>query len=347
MPAAAAGLDEENDEPKEPSSEAAAQEQAEPAGKFSGLMFGDFYFMAANHDSSLEDLNGFWMRRIYFTYDHKLGGGWDTRFRLEANSPGDFRTSSKMEPAVKDAYARWRGDGKSIYIGISGTPTWGVVEGFWGYRPVEKTPLDLQKFGSSRDFGIAVKGDIGAGKRVHYHVMLGNASSNKAEVNTGKAVYGSLKLDLSDDLFIEAYLDYTDQGGGTDRVTVQGFAGYERGDTRAGLQYAHQSINRDSSEDLSLDIASVFLVQRLSNKLALLLRADRMFDPNPSGGKISYLPFDSTARSLLLLAGIDVDLGNSVHLIPNVEYVTYEAVDSGPDPDDDLMLRATFSWSWK
>ncbi len=32
--------------------------------KFSGLMFGDYFYNAANHDSSQKDLNGFQFRRI-------------------------------------------------------------------------------------------------------------------------------------------------------------------------------------------------------------------------------------------------------------------------------------------
>jgi hypothetical protein len=36
-------------------------------GKFSALMFGDAYWMAANHDSTLKDMNGLWIRRFFLT----------------------------------------------------------------------------------------------------------------------------------------------------------------------------------------------------------------------------------------------------------------------------------------
>ena len=75
-------------------------------GKIKGYMFGDYYYVLKNHDSSIEESNGFWFRRIYFTYDHTLDDDFSVRFRLEMNSPGDFSTRSKLESAVKDAYLK-------------------------------------------------------------------------------------------------------------------------------------------------------------------------------------------------------------------------------------------------
>ena len=72
-------------------------------GRISGYMFGDLYWVAANHDASLEGNNGFWFRRIYITYDRGLAEGFSTRLRMEMSSPGDFTTSGKIEPFVKDA----------------------------------------------------------------------------------------------------------------------------------------------------------------------------------------------------------------------------------------------------
>jgi hypothetical protein len=56
-------------------------------GKFSALLFGDAYWMAANHDSTLEDMNGLWIRRFYLTYDQKFDDNWSARLRLEASRP--------------------------------------------------------------------------------------------------------------------------------------------------------------------------------------------------------------------------------------------------------------------
>src|SRR4030065_2560618 len=72
-------------------------------GKFSGLTFGDYYYVVKNHNSSIKDQHGFWFRRIYFTYDYTVDQDWSARFRLEMNNEGDFKSNTTMSPFVKDA----------------------------------------------------------------------------------------------------------------------------------------------------------------------------------------------------------------------------------------------------
>ena len=56
-----------------------------PKGKFSGYMFGDYYYNVQQRDTTKKDLNGFQFRRIYFTYDYAISPKFDSRFRLEAD----------------------------------------------------------------------------------------------------------------------------------------------------------------------------------------------------------------------------------------------------------------------
>lgn len=314
-------------------------------GRLSGYAFGDVYWMAANHETAYEGQNGFWFRRIYFTYDQALGGAFDMRIRFEFNSPGDFKTKAKLEPFIKDAYVRWTRGGHSVYLGVSPTPTWEVIEGIWGYRSVEKTPLDLQKFGESRDFGVAVQGRLDAKARVRYHVMLSNGGGTASETNKGKMLLGSLGAQLTDALFLEVYADWDNRPARTDRYTWQVFAAYRRPDYRVGLQFAQQARQQEQGETEKLELVSGFLVARLAQKLHALARVDRMFDANPDGGKISYLPFDAEARSVFVVAGVDYTPHASVHLIPNLEFVGYERT-FGYRPEHDLMVRLTFYYIW-
>src|SRR5512139_1250635 len=67
-----------------------------PAGKFSGLMFGDYYLydkwhqdtISSSNTNSVQKQQGFWFRRLYFTYDLQLNEKFTTRFRIEMNSNG-------------------------------------------------------------------------------------------------------------------------------------------------------------------------------------------------------------------------------------------------------------------
>lgn len=312
--------------------------------KISGLAYGDFYGILKNHDEDLRGENAFWFRRIYLTVDSKINDGFSFRIRFETNTKGDFTSKSKMEPFVKDAYLRWIRTNHSLLFGISSTPTWGVIEPFWGYRSVEKTPLDLYKFGSSRDFGIAFKGSFDQDKKLRYHVMLGNGNSTSSEVGQGKKVFGSLAYYPNSNMVLEGYADYDDRQNDRSRFTLQGFAGFKTQKSRIGLQFVHQGRRSGIiSEGLDLQVFSGFVVTQFSGDLSGFIRYDRMFDPNPDGAKISYIPFDTSAKSRFFLAGLDIKAGTGVNIIPNIETVLYDNSGGEKAPDPDLILRLTFA----
>ena len=311
--------------------------------KISGLAFGDYYWMARHNDEAVEGQNGFWFRRIYLTFDFGLSEEVDFRLRFEANSSGDLESGSKIEPFVKDAWVRWKGGLHSVLLGLQSTPTWNLLESVWGYRDVEKTPLDLQKMGSSRDFGVALKGKFDQGGKVRYHAMIGNGSGTKGETNKGKKGMLALEVRPGGGLLVQAYGDFEDRPGDTDRATVQGVAAWQGDDGRVGVQLAHQEREVEGAADIDLDIFSVFGVARLSDRVSFLTRYDRMFDLNPDAGKISYLPMDPTAKSNFLLAGFDFEVVEGFHLIPNLEVVFYDAVGAAEAPDTDVVPRLTFS----
>jgi hypothetical protein len=76
-------------------------------------VYGDYYYVAANHRDELDGQNGFWLRRVYFTYDHTLSKAFSLRFRLELNSKGwqdrpDGRDVSTLEAFAGWQEAKWR-----------------------------------------------------------------------------------------------------------------------------------------------------------------------------------------------------------------------------------------------
>ena len=194
--------------------------------EISGLLFGDAYAVVDHHDPDIDGQWGFWLRRGYLTVDFALAKAWSARFRLEVNSPGDFESSAKMTPFVKDAWVAWKDKGHELYLGISPSPTFERVEGFWGYRAVEKTPLDLYRIGSSRDFGVAYKGKMADGKLVT-HAMLGNGAGEGGETNEGKKGMLSVAFLPTKQLVVELYADAEDRPDSTDRTTFHGFAGFK------------------------------------------------------------------------------------------------------------------------
>ena len=73
--------------------------------KFSGLIFGDYFYNASSRNSSNKDLNGFQFRRVYITTDYTLSDNFVSRFRLDANELNDSPTEGgKIGVIVKDAW---------------------------------------------------------------------------------------------------------------------------------------------------------------------------------------------------------------------------------------------------
>ena len=317
-----------------------------PAGKFSGYMFGDYYYILKNHKSELQKRNGFWLRRIYFTYDRKLDDAFSVRLRLEMAHPGDFTTKAAAVPFVKDAYLKYKSGQHQIILGISPTPTWELIEKTWGYRSVEKTPLDLQKFGSSRDFGVAFKGSLGESGMVKYHLMFANGNSNKSETDKSKKVLGAVSFYPTTNIIVEVYGDYDGLFDAAKQFTLQGFAAYKTDRIRLGLHYVRQVRKVEGSEDLVLDMVSAFIAGQMSEALNFFLRVDKMLDPNPKGDAIAYIPFDPTAKSTFFVGGLDFTPIKKVHLMPNIEAVVYETNADGVKPDSDLIPRLTFYYKF-
>lgn len=315
--------------------------KSDPGIKISGYVFGDYYWAAASHDESLKDRNGFWFRRIYLTFDKEMTERLDMRLRFEMNSAGDFTSDQRLEPFAKDAWVSWRfSDQHQTYLGLSPTPTWNVVESFWSYRSLEKTVLDLQRMGAARDLGLAFKGSLGSTRKVRYHFMVGNGSSIRGETDRGKGTLASLVYYPNDSIILEFYSDYDQRPEQADRNTYHAFLGYKRDWGRLGFQYGHQKRKGDSKVDL--DVLSFFGFVNVSPKVTLIGRYDRMFDPNPEGANIPYLPIDPTAKFHFFLTGIDWKVTEEFSLLPNIQVVRYDQREDGTRPATDVIPRVTF-----
>lgn len=200
-------------------------------GKFSGYMFGDYYYNVyrdANIGSSniaspagTTAYQAFQFRRIYFTYDNDISDQFTTRFRLEADqgaatstvAQNDALTGGKIGVFVKDAYLKWKNifSGSDVLFGVQPTPAYDVSEAAWGYRSLEKTIMDLRGTVDSRDMGLSLKGKITNDGMLNYWLMLGNgAGTAKPESDKYKRYYAHIQLKPSTNLQATLYVDYKD-----------------------------------------------------------------------------------------------------------------------------------------
>ena len=319
-----------------------AEEQKEI--NISGYMFGDAYWVQANHDSSIAGSDGFWFRRIYLTFEKKIHKNVDVRIRFEMASSGSFSSRSTLiVPFIKDAWLRWQySKNHSAYFGISEPPSIRVVEKYWGKRYLEKTPEDLQRMESSRDFGIALRGKAVFLKGLNYHFMVGNGSGNKSENNSGKKIMASLFYRFLNAWVLDIYGDYNDNNGVNDYSTWHAFIAYNGNNLDTGLLFSSQEHRNGETFLYRMRVLSGYINYRFLKKWTAILRVDRNMDPNPEGGKISYLPFDETASSTLFIGGIEYRPTESLRFTPNVEIVQYDKNAAGITPSTDIIPRITF-----
>lgn len=336
-----------------------------PSHKFSGLMFGDYYWYYGRHQDDISSTNptpvkgehGLWFRRLYFTYDFAYSEKLSTRFRLEANS-GDFE-GGDIVPYVKDAYIKWVYKGRQQFtLGIQPTLTFDWLDGFWGLRHVEKTPADLYRIDSSRDFGFSFAGPARV-DGLTYGVQFGNESGNGSETQEGKILRVESHYQPKSGLALEGFYSFGRRPSHGNHQTVQGVAGFQRDTLRAGAQYLWQQRQSPdpTAPDQTIGIWSGFGVWDVRPKKAdLFLRADHVAGDLggvrtglPDAENIDYLLLSSQSPFSMWMAGGEWFLHPSVRFGPNLEIVRYSRE---PDPvqfpgrQTDGILRFTFYWTF-
>lgn len=336
--------------------------QEKPNFKFSGYMFGD-YFYNVNRDTGIasvanaatggrKDFNGFQMRRIYLAYDNDISSTFSTRLRLEG---------STGSPIIKDAFLKWKEvfQGSDLFFGIQPTPAFEVSESYWGYRSVEKTILDLRGAVSSRDMGVSLKGKLDSDGMVNYWVLYGNNSGTGAETDKYKRLYAHIDVKPTEKLRATLYTDYAMQSNindptstavpkstlGHNMITSALFVGYtEKGIFKIGAEGFYQNVSNgyihgttpvviDDRNSLGI---SLFGSLTLNPELTLIGRYD-FYDPNTA----SSSPFDSRNY---LIAGASWSVDKNVSIIPNIQVETYEntATTTGSRPvDTSVTARVT------
>ncbi len=335
-----------------PASIIAQESQPAPKGKFSGYMFGDYYYNIQQKDTSKKDLNGFQFRRVYFTYDYAIAPNFDTRFRLE-DDQAELFSNNKFGVFVKDAYLKWKEvfKGSNLVFGLSPTPTYDASEEAWGYRSLEKTIMDLRGIVPSRDLGIDLKGKITDDGDVNYWLKIGNNSGNTPENDKFKRYYGQLHFKPTPNLQLIASADYDAEAKITDsfdhqakdnnRVVVSGFVNYKETDKYSfGVEafYKTAQNNFRPSPAVALENQNTFGVTFfgwgiLSDDVRLVGRFD-LYDPNTSVDKDG---------NYLFIGALDYLPSPDVHIMPNIYVQSYQATSA----ESDIVARVTMFYLFK
>ncbi|MFZ0456194.1 MAG: hypothetical protein WAM24_20765 [Ignavibacteriaceae bacterium] len=346
-------------------------QKEESEGTFSGHMFGD-YFYNINRDTSIssipnntlsgqKDLNGFQIRKIYFTYDADITEEFTTRFRLDAE-PETKLPNGKMGVALKDAYLKWKNifSGSDFYFGLQPTPAFYTTVDFWGYRLLEESPLDLRNIVPSRDIAVSLKGKLDLKGIFNYWLQLGNGTGN-ADFDKYKRIYAhlhlipseSFKIILYGDIKFKPEINYRINDVSSDKLnnniyTTDLFFGYSiRNTLRIGVEGFIQKISNGyyiisgtSTIYKTKDTFgfSVFQVYSLGPLFDIIGRYD-YYDDNLSAGS------RGDSRNYFIF-GFSYKPNPDVSITPNILVETYEKSLNNKYYKPSVTARITFFYSY-
>ncbi len=316
--------------------------------KFSGFMFGDYYYNLSFHNQNQKGMNGFQFRRIFITADYTISEKFNSRFRIEADNIFINNSSgNKMNIWVKDAFLEWVDffDGSNLYFGISPTPAFEVSTKLWNHRFIEKTILDYNGLVSSRDMGIDLRGNIINNGKIKYWIKFGNNANSGPENNNQKRIYGLLEFYLLNNIVITFYNDFTTLSSIFDESTnsikyTNGylfslFFNYKYKNFSLGVESLFRKINNgyktNTLEDLNTYGVSFWSFYQLNERVTLVSRYD-YFDYN------SIIKSDD--YSLVILA-FDYKPYSKVHICPNCEIKIYK-----DNCNEDIVPRISFFWEY-
>ena len=329
--------------------------------RMSGLVYSDYYWVAASHSPSLigsdsqNQLNGVWLRRVWLTGDKDLGNGFSTRLRLEFNG-ADFQaatTTTHITPYLKDAWIKWSyADHHRVAFGLVETASIGYVEKHWGYRAVEKTPLDLQGWANTREQGLSLDGEFGS---LGYQLVAGDGTSGGVTpqiLDNGKKIQLGLSQALPAGLSLWVYGDLKAASNGFIApnpyvYTLQAFFGWKTAAARAGLLYGRQAtVVRPSFNDETVkELVSLYAVSKVWGKDSAYARVDHLLWNTVDKGGQAYLNL-AKQRSTFGIVGLDYPLTPGVNLEPNVEFAYYQNDGGGPVSNQDVTPRVTVAWAF-
>ena len=248
-------------------------------GQFSGVTYFDY-----TYDLTEDAVNdaGFGLKRVYFTYQQELSDNISYKFQTDI----DYK-SSPFNVYLKNAKIDWNSSIGKITLGMQGMNIFNVTEKTWGFRFLQKSPMDKYKFSSSADMGIGYSGKI---NNLNYSFMYTNGSGYKENENdehkkiSAQLVYGEKKLVKKDGFNIgmsfsmEPYNCCVSNTTNKNRVLMGYYGGYSGYGLRIGAEF---DTYKDDGTNITQQIMAGYASYKLSDKLEALVYVD-MYDPDTS-----------------------------------------------------------------
>ena len=284
-------------------------------GKISGVTYFDF--------SASDTKSAFNFQRQYFGYGGEVSDqvSYKILFDVGRTNVGaaviEKDTSYKSEDTrlvvfLKKAQVNYKSSFGRFNFGLIGMNTYGIQESNWGYRFIEKSAIDKNKFSATADIGVGFSRSLIDNLNLSLLFVNGEGfkkpQGDKYHKIAFNATYGEGNLNKNDGY--NAGLVYTTEQTDTDPITMTSiFGGFTGMGIRIGGEY--DMLTKDSFKSNIISVSANYAVR---DKIDIFARYD-MIDDN-----------DDTNKNVknYLVTGIVLTCDGGISVAPNVRMTTSE-----------------------
>lgn len=218
---------------------------------------GDTFFHFAFEEL---DKNEFQLNRAYFTFQNKVSDNISYKFQTDIGAGG----ATDYSVYLKNAKFDWKTDLGKFTFGLQGMNMFKVQENTWGYRFIEKSPMDKNKFSSSADLGIGWDrsfGDLSTSMLITNGTGYKKVEDDQYKKVSTRLLYGKSKLKQGFNagvVFSYEPEDYsTIEGADTsiskgNTTVIGGFGGVAFSQLKLGVEYAVHTLSTSTSTAQSI-----------------------------------------------------------------------------------------------
>jgi len=278
--------------------------------KFSGLGYFEYSYSSEENN---EVSNSFEFNRIYFTFEKNMSDKLSYKFQTDVGRKSD---NGRLEVYIKNAKVDWKTDIGKFVIGLQGMNLFPVQEKTWGYRSIEKSAMDKNKFASSAAMGL---GYYNAFNDLSFSVLITNGAGYKKPENdpfkklSANINYGPNKLNSKDGINIGGSFTFEpyDNESDTESVFVTSlYTGYAKSKIRVGAEWDQLT---NSIEDDPTQILSLYSNISIHNKVHLY-------------GRIDHLE-NTDYESDYIIIGLAYEPEKGLTIMPNLRFIKETSMD--------------------
>ena len=269
--------------------------------------------------------------RVYFTYKNSISDDLAFKFQTDV---GQVAEDPRLTAYLKKAQLDWKSPVGKITLGMQGMNMFNVTEKTWGFRFLEKSPMDKHGFSSSADMGVGYSGKL---DDLSFSALITNGSGYKKQENDAykkmsfQLVYGEKKLIKNNGFNIGTAVSmepYTGAGGEESKTVMSFFSGYAGSGLRIGGEF---DMMTDSNGDVTQQIMAFYSSYRLMDNLEGLLYVD-MYDVDVDADEDS---------ETYIIAGLNYYPTKGLIVTPNVRMTSFE-----DGSDGQTMFKMSFQFKF-